>query len=111
MGEKFTVRVTGRNGAPRGAGVPIILFRNPAVSVTGTEYAKLVGNGTDIKLSDKELYPGEQSYKDIEMEALRAISVDPDRTIAKARIVAHLDESLFFSIYNYSTVNHDIMPS
>lgn len=103
--EKFTLRFTAVNGAylAKWVGKPIIIFNNPRIFVDGTNYAYPV-NGPDWhNLPDKRLYPLESSSVEIEFKAKEILhGFQPwKELIAKAWIVADLDQNAFFQIWNY----------
>jgi len=112
VGEKFTLRVSGTNMAS----IPQIVFLNPRIAVTPTEYARPLDGGTvNMALTDTVLRPGESSSVDIKMQALSEI---PDwwedlfsrERVAGLTIYASLDQDRFFRVWNSSVVHHEIDP-
>jgi hypothetical protein len=108
VGEKFTLRVSGTNMAS----IPQIVFLNPRVFVTRTQYARPVEDGTvNMALTDTVLRPGESSSVDITMLAVSEI---PDwwedlfsrEKVAGLTIYASLDQDRFFRVWNSSVVHH-----
>ncbi len=118
VGEKFTLRLTGANVA-YSAGIvqqPRIIFNNARICVEGTGYAKPTSGNGWHNLPDNKLYPGEASHVDIEFEALADISswwTDfwNKEHVAKAWILADLDQNKFFEIWNYMNVHKEIEPT
>jgi len=114
VGERFTLRFTGSNSAYAAnlVGKPRIVFDKPRIYVEGTAYAQPVGGATWHNLPDTELFPGESSSVDIEFEAVSDLGWWDDiwsaENVARAWILADLDQGRFFQIWNYIDVREEI---
>ncbi|MEU7863050.1 hypothetical protein [Nonomuraea sp. NPDC049141] len=115
VGEAFTLRVTGSNAAYSGnRDKPTIVFLNPTIFIKGTQYAHLANGGSGQPLPDRELFPGESSWVDIEMKAISEISNDfidslIEEDIANVAIRATLDQARFFRVWNSITAREEIV--
>ncbi|MEQ6124043.1 hypothetical protein AAON49_07590 [Pseudotenacibaculum sp. MALMAid0570] len=115
VGERFTIRFTGSNSAyaTNLVGKPNIIFNNTRVYVQGTEFARPVGGNGWHNLSDTALRPGESSFIDVEFEAIDDLDFWSDifgvEHVAKAWILADLDQNEFFKIWDYKDVHEEII--
>lgn len=116
VGEAFTVRFTASNQAYPANMVnePRIIFLNTRIYVEGTAYAKPNVPGWR-NVPDQTLYPGESSFVDIGFTALSTLDWWNDlwsaEQIAKAWILADLDQNQFFQIWNYANISEEIDPT
>ena len=118
VGERFTIRFTGSNTAYAAnlVGRPVIVFDSPRIFVEGTGYARPVSGAGWHNLPDGELFPGEASAVDIEMEAISEIGswwtdLWNSEEVAKAWITADLDQNRFFQVWNSKTIHQEIEPT
>ncbi len=118
VGEQFTLRVTGSNTAYAAnlVGKPRIVFDRPRVYVEGTQYTDVVGGNRWFDLPDPELWPGEASSVNVDLEATSEIAsfwVDlfVQERIANVWIRADLDQNRFFQIWNYREFAEEIEPT
>ena len=116
--ERFTLRVTGTNTAYAAnlVGKPRIVFDRPRVYVEGTQYTNVVGGDRWFNLPDQELWPGEASSVNVELEATSEISgffadLFSEERIAKVWIQADLDQDRFFQIWNLREFSEEIEPT
>lgn len=114
VGEKFTLKFSGSSEAYSAGkvGKPRIIFDNPRIYVQGTDYARPVDGPAWHNLPDNKLYPGESSSVNIEFEAIKELDGWADfwsaEHVAKAWILADLDQNAFFQIWNYINVHEEI---
>ena len=124
VGEKFTVRFTLTNTAPPPTAVmtPKIIFESPYIQFSRTEYAAPLDlYGEEVysvghNFPDDRLEPGESSFRDFEMIALKAMGKGImawflKEQIAKVYVNGRLDPSAFFKIWNKTDVYGQIYPN
>jgi hypothetical protein len=117
VGERFTVRFTASNQAYSAnfVGEPRIIFNNPRIFVEGTSFASPVAGNGWRNVPDQILFPGESSFVDVEFTALSTLDWWNDlwsaEHIAKAWILADLDQNLFFQMWNYADIHEEIEPT
>lgn len=114
VGEEFTLKFTVTNTAYAAnlVGKPRIVFDNPRVFVQGTDYAAPAAGAGWHNLPDKELFPGESSSVSIKFKAIKELGWWDDiwsaEHVAKAWVVADLDQDRFFQIWNYLDAHVEI---
>lgn len=114
VGERFTVRFTASNQAYAANLVnqPRIVFNNTRIFVEGTSFAAPVAGNGWHNVPDQTLFPGESSFVDIQFTAIATLDWWNDiwsaENIARAWILADLDQNLFFQIWNYSDISEEI---
>jgi len=94
---------------------PRIVFLNTRFFVEGTPFASPVGGNAWHNVPDQTLFPGESSSVDIVFRADANLDWWNDlwsaEHIAKAWILADLDQNLFFQIWNYSDIREELEPT
>lgn len=115
VGEKFTMRFTVANMAPNPTPTenPIIVFNDAHVIVAATRFATPVaGAQVNIAVRDTRLFPGESSFVDIPMEALRDLPFWEDlfsaEHVANAWAFADVDVQEYFRIWQDRNVFQEI---
>lgn len=115
VGETFTMRFTVTNQGPNPSPVdnPVVIFNNGRVIVEGTEYAApTAGTSVNLPLPDTQLFPGESSFVDVPMRALRNMGGFADffsaEHVAKVWAVADVDQNEYFKIWQYTNVSQEI---
>jgi hypothetical protein len=114
VGEVFTVRFTAANEAYAANLVnePRIIFLNARIFVEGTQFATPVDAAGFRSVPDTTLFPGESSFVDVQFRALATLDWWNDlwgaEHIAKAWILADLDQNAFFQIWNYADIHEEI---
>lgn len=121
VNEEFKVKITGSNIAPEAINPedPVIMFHNPIIWVTGTEYAELknptYGNRYTARLPDNYLYPGESSYIEVDFIARQAIEFAGESPIlehiADVSITAQMNPNMYFVFNKSIRVNTNIAPT
>jgi len=115
VGEKFKLKFTGSNTAYAAnlVGRPRIVFKNPRIFVQGTDFAKPAKGAGWHDLPDNLLFPGEASSVTLDFEATDDLSfwegdLFLQEQVARAWILADLDQDRFFQIWNVINVHHEI---
>jgi len=118
VGENFTMRFTVSNIGPNPSPVnnPVVVFDNIHVMVEATEYATPTAGGfVNLPLPDTHLHPGESSFVDVPMRALRNIGGLADlfsaEHVAKAWVMGDVNLPEYFRIWNFSNVIQEIEPT
>ena len=115
VGERFTMRFSVANQGPDPAPVnnPVIVFNNARVLIEGTAFARPVAGGSvNLAVPDAQLFPGESSSIDVQMEALRNIGGIADwfsaEQVAKAWAFADVDLPQYFRIWQFTDVSQEL---
>ncbi len=120
VGEKFTLRLTGRNTSPGHNGFrdPFIVFLNPRIFVGGTRFARPVdpvppSGSIEYKMPTTALFPGRSSSVDVEFEAIDDFDWFDDiwgvEPVAECTIRADVDYERFFRVTNSITYATEIV--
>jgi len=117
VGENFTMRFTASNQAYSAnfVGEPRIVFLKTRFFVEGTVHASPVNGNAWHNVPDQTLFPGESSFVDIVFKANSNLDWWNDlwsaERVAKAWILADLDQNLFFQMWNYSDIQEELEPT
>jgi hypothetical protein len=111
---RFTVSNQGPNPSP--VNNPVVIFNNARVIVNATQFATPVAGGSvNLAVPDAQLFPGESSFVDIPMRALRNIGGITDwfsaEHVADAWAFADADLPQYFRIWQFTGVTQEIQPT
>ena len=115
VGENFTMRFTVANQGPDPSPVanPVVVFNNARVIVEATPFATpIAGNSVNLAVPDVQLFPGESSFVDVPMRALRNIGGIADwfsaEHVADAWAFADVDLPQYFRIWQHTQVTQEL---
>ncbi len=118
VGENFTMRFSVSNQGPDPSPVnnPVVIFNNARVIVEATAFATpLAGGSVNLAVPDTQLFPGESSFVDVPMRALRNIGGITDwfsaENVARAWAFADIDQQQYFRIWQFTDVNQELEPT
>ncbi|MDY6942154.1 MAG: hypothetical protein SVU69_03990 [Pseudomonadota bacterium] len=119
VGEDFAVKFRLTNDAPSpiGDSNPIVVFKNPRIVVSATDFATPLAEGEPtapitVAFDKDNLRPGEFTFAEVKMRAIANMGGLEDtfrhEQVAKAKIYADLDLELFFQMRYSKAVFEEI---